>query len=122
MDTLLLTFIITGSLNHGLSLSAIELITKLVLYFFHERLWIKVNFPSSNKRHVYKTITWRIIGTLDTLVLATIIIGNPYVGLKIGAVEFFTKIFLYFGHEKMWYKINFGLERRMRNKQLKTNK
>ena len=39
---------------------------------------------SSYKRHLAKTITWRIVGTLDTIVLSWIITGNPITGLKIG--------------------------------------
>lgn len=62
------------------------------------------------KRHIAKTITWRIIGTIDTMILAWIISGNPLVGLKIGLVEFFTKMFLYYVHERVWYRSKFGVE------------
>lgn len=63
----------------------------------------------SVKRHLAKTITWRIIGTVDTMVLGWFITGNPITGLKIGGLEVMTKMFLYFIHERVWYKINFGL-------------
>ena len=35
----------------------------------------------SRKRHILKTITWRIIGTLDTMIISWIITGNWKWGL-----------------------------------------
>ena len=46
----------------------------------------------SRKRHILKTLTWRVVGTLDTMFLGWIITGNPIIGLKIGALELFTKM------------------------------
>lgn len=66
----------------------------------------------SRKRHLAKTFTWRIIGSADTMVLAWIISGNPFTGVKIGLAEVFTKMLLYYFHERTWYKINFGLDRK----------
>jgi uncharacterized membrane protein len=54
----------------------------------------------SYKRHLAKTITWRLIGTLDTIVISWIISGDPMIGLKVGFVEVFTKMVLYFLHER----------------------
>lgn len=66
----------------------------------------------SLKRHVLKTITWRIIGTIDTMILGWIITGNALTGVKIGGMEVVTKMALYFLHERVWFKINFGLPKR----------
>ena len=59
-------------------------------------------------RHIAKTITWRVIGTIDTMVLAWIVTGNPMMGLKIGGIEVFTKMILYYLHERAWYRVSFG--------------
>ena len=67
----------------------------------------KVNF----KRHLLKTITWRIIGTIDTVVIGWVVSGDPLIGLTIGSFEIVTKMILYFIHERVWYKINFGTKR-----------
>lgn len=65
----------------------------------------------SYKRHIAKTISWRIIGTLDTIVLSGVITGSWELGLAIGGVEVFTKMGLYFLHERAWYKFSkYGLE------------
>ena len=56
------------------------------------------------KRHILKAISWRAIGTIDTMILGWIITGNPLTGVKIGALEVLTKMTLYFLHERIWYK------------------
>ena len=65
----------------------------------------------SRKRHLLKTITWRIIGTLDTMVLSWIITGSWKIGVAIGGVEVITKMILYYLHERAWYKFSkFGVK------------
>jgi uncharacterized membrane protein len=64
----------------------------------------------SYKRHIAKTISWRIIGTLDTILLSWIITGSWKLGLSIGGVEVITKMILYFFHERVWYRFSkFGI-------------
>ena len=64
----------------------------------------------SYKRHIAKTISWRVIGTLDTIVLSGIITESWELGLTIGGIEVVTKMVLYFLHERVWYKFSkFGL-------------
>jgi len=66
----------------------------------------------SYKRHLLKTITWRIVGTVDTMVLSWIITGSWKVGVTIGTVEVITKMILYYVHERVWYKyMRFGREK-----------
>lgn len=64
----------------------------------------------SYKRHLAKTISWRAIGTLDTIVLSGIITGSWEMGFTIGGIEVVTKMVLYFLHERVWYKwIKYGV-------------
>ena len=63
----------------------------------------------SKKRHIAKTITWRILATCTTIILAWIISGDPMIGLQVGGWEFFIKMILYYFHERAWFKINFGV-------------
>lgn len=58
----------------------------------------------SVKRHMAKTITWRIVGTIDTILISWYITGSPLIGASIGGVEVFTKMILYYFHERIWYK------------------
>lgn len=118
IDTIILSWIISGNPFTGLKIGFAEVITKMLLYYLHERAWFKINLSKdgrileSRKRHIAKTITWRFIGTLDTMILAWIISGDPLTGLKIGFAEVITKMILYYLHERTWYKINYGLNER----------
>lgn len=71
------------------------------------------------KRHVLKTITWRAVGTLDTILLGWLISGDPSIGLKIGIVELATKMVLYYMHERAWYNIDFGINNEKRSRRNK---
>jgi len=121
LDTIILSWIISGDPMIGLKIGGAEVITKMLLYYLHERVWFKINLTKegivleSRKRHIAKTITWRFIGTMDTMLLAWLISGNPLTGLKIGFAEVITKMILYYLHERIWYKLDFGLEQRKHN-------
>ena len=65
----------------------------------------------SLRRHILKTITWRVVGTIDTMIIGWLVSGDPMVGVAIGSFEVFTKMILYFLHESVWYKIDFGVKR-----------
>jgi len=118
IDTMVLSWIISGDPMVGLKIGAAEVVTKMLLYYVHERVWFKLNISKdglnldSNRRHIYKTISYRFFGTFDTMLLAWIISGNPITGLQIGVAEVLTKMFLYYLHERVWYKIHFGLTKR----------
>ena len=60
------------------------------------------------KRSLLKTISWRIIGTLDTILISWIITGALSLAFSIGFIELVTKMVLYFFHERAWNKINWG--------------
>jgi len=53
-----------------------------------------------------KAVTWRIVGTIDTMIISYIITGKITVALSIGSVEVFTKMILYFFHERVWAHIH----------------
>ena len=119
LDTILLSWLISGNPLTGLKIGFSEVLTKMLLYYFHERIWFNIGIPNSRKRHIIKTITWRIVGTLDTILLSWLISGDPLIGLKIGMAEVVTKMALYYFHERAWYRVNFGLEKSEREKKWK---
>ncbi len=60
------------------------------------------------KRSLLKTISWRVIGTLDTVIISYLITGGLDMALAIGGVELVSKMVLYFFHERVWNTINWG--------------
>ncbi len=59
-------------------------------------------------RSVLKAFSWRLTGTLDTIVISFLISGRIRIALSIGFVELFTKLTLYYLHERAWNRIPFG--------------
>lgn len=59
-------------------------------------------------RSVVKTLSWRTVGTLDTILISWLVIGDVTLAFSIGSLELFTKMILYFLHERTWNKIKWG--------------
>ena len=59
-------------------------------------------------RSVVKTISWRTIGTLDTMIISYFITGDLVMAASIGSIEVVTKMILYYFHERAWNKIPLG--------------
>jgi uncharacterized membrane protein len=53
-----------------------------------------------------KSISWRIVGTIDTMVISYFITGKVSLALSIGSVEVLTKTVLYYFHERLWAHIH----------------
>lgn len=73
----------------------------------------KTKYESDKKserpiRSVAKAVSWRIIGTLDTLLISYLLTGEVVVAASIASIDFVTKMFLYFFHERLWNRINWG--------------
>ena len=68
----------------------------------------------SKKRHFAKTLTWRCTATLTTMIIAWIVSGDLLTGFTVGGIEFFIKMPVYYFHERLCYKSNFGLNDRKR--------
>jgi uncharacterized membrane protein len=60
------------------------------------------------KRSLAKTVSWRVIGTMDTIIISWIITGTLALAFSIGAVELVSKMGLYFFHERAWNTIKWG--------------
>ena len=59
-------------------------------------------------RSLAKAVSWRITGSIDTLIITFIVTGKLKWAFTVSGIELFTKIFLYYVHERAWHKIPFG--------------
>lgn len=59
-------------------------------------------------RSLIKSMSWRIIGTTDTIIITYIITGEISFALSIGGIELVTKMMLYVVHERLWNTVNWG--------------
>ena len=67
----------------------------------------KVNI--NRKRHLAKTLTWRVTATITTIIITWLITGDKTAGLAVGGIEFFAKMPIYYFHERVWYKNKWGV-------------
>jgi uncharacterized membrane protein len=66
----------------------------------------------SYKRHIAKTISYRILSTLIGFIIMFTISGSFKIGTAFGIVELLYKPLQYYIHERVWYKwIKFGLKK-----------
>ena len=64
------------------------------------------------KRHIAKTVSYRIVSTLIGFVIMWIISGSIKVGAAFGVAELVYKPIQYYFHERIWYKwIKYGLNK-----------
>ena len=99
-------------------ISGLEIVTKMILYYLHERFWYTVNWISSHQlRHIVKTVSWRLVGAIDTVMLVFLVFyfttGNikraPEIAISMFSIEIVTKMILYYFHERIWYASNWGV-------------
>jgi uncharacterized membrane protein len=64
------------------------------------------------KRHILKSITYRIVSTLTGFLTIWLISGSIKIGAAFGVVELIYKPIQYYIHERVWYKwIKYGLKK-----------
>jgi len=57
------------------------------------------------KVSLLKTLSWRIIGTIDTMVISYFLTGKLDIAMSIGGIEVVTKMILYYFHERAWVRL-----------------
>jgi uncharacterized membrane protein len=69
--------------------------------FIHKR---GIRRGDSGAKTLIKTVSWRVVGTIDTMLIAYFLTGEVKMAVSIGSVEVFTKMILYYVHERVWNK------------------
>jgi uncharacterized membrane protein len=59
-------------------------------------------------RSLVKAVSWRLTGSVDTMIISFLITGKIKWALTISGVELFTKVALFYVHERIWEKLRFG--------------
>jgi uncharacterized membrane protein len=57
-------------------------------------------------KSILKSVSWRIVGTLDTMIISYFITGKVVFAISIGSMEVITKTILYYFHERLWARIH----------------
>ena len=115
-DTILVVLLITCvfgdcSLKNALTIGFLEFLIKLFAYFVHERIWLSIQFEKrfGVTRTIYKTLSWRVLATVITFIIAGEILNTKdNTALYIAGIEVFTKSLLYYMHERLWLTLPLG--------------
>jgi uncharacterized membrane protein len=67
-----------------------------------KRWFVDSKGQDSNIKSLVKSISWRVVGTLDTMVISFFVTGQLLMAVSIGSIEVVTKIALYYLHERAW--------------------
>ena len=133
IDTTLISYFWTGNSSRALAIGGSEVLTKVGLYYLHERVWARIPlgtlrrfspFPKdaaptpvqlrdSKLRSMLKAVSWRVVGTIDTILVSYFWTGDTSKALKIGGTDVLTKILLYYFHERAWARVPLGTIRRI---------
>jgi uncharacterized membrane protein len=62
----------------------------------------------THSRSFAKALSWRMTGTIDTMVISLVVTGSVKLAATIGLTEVVTKSLLYYLHERAWLKIHYG--------------
>ncbi len=76
--------------------------------FRNKEASFKKDGAESISRSAVKTVSWRVIGTVDTIIISWIITGETQLAISIGSIELFSKLLLFFVHERAWNLIKWG--------------
>jgi len=126
-DTILIVLLITClygecSIGSALKIGAIEFVIKLLIYYFHERIWQKLSRTRivTKRKSLYKTISWRVIATSTTFIISGAVLESfNEIALFIALLEASSKFILYFVHERLWLRLPIGFFHRFVNKRKK---
>ncbi|MCI3135329.1 DUF2061 domain-containing protein [Phenylobacterium aquaticum] len=111
LDTFVLSLLVTGNAKWSVSIASIEALTKIALYYFHERGWERLHWGREAEAHwrsVAKGASWRVVATLDTFMLSWLVTGSVKTAGTIASFEILTKIALFYLHERGWKLIPWG--------------
>ena len=64
----------------------------------------------SRARSVVKSLTWRATATLTTMVIVFAFTGRLDLAVAVGGIEIVAKLLIFYGHERLWQKVRWGLE------------
>jgi len=109
VTTILLSYILIGELDVAFKIGPIDFVVKFITFFAHERLWQIPPLLKLHNRRFLKMMLWKVIALSLTISTSFFVTGKMEFALRLGPVDFFSKMFLYYFHEFVWDHISYGL-------------
>jgi len=113
--TIAIIYALSRDIIAAISIVGVEFFTKMLLYWVHEKGWSFINKPvkGSKLRSLIKTASWRVIASIDTLVLVLLVTKEPVWAGSAALIESIAKTIGYYFHERAWnigFKLTVNLD------------
>lgn len=112
-----ITYLATEDFDISLFLGGVDIISNIILYYLHERIWAFVDWGKTiatlmgfedKKRSLTKTISWRILATPYLIIVFYFFTGKPVLATGIAVMDLMANLIEYYIHERIWNKIAWG--------------
>ncbi len=117
---ILIVYLVEGSISTAINIGAIEFFLKLLIYYGHERAWNSYlqGKPQTPRVSLFKTISWRLVASTTTFIIAYLVLSNNGDGTESKAftvvgIEFVAKFIIYYLHERAWQLVPSGFFRKL---------
>lgn len=68
-------------------------------------------YKETNIRSIVKGLSWRLFATTATIIIVYIFFRRLDLAIAAGIIETIFKVVLYWAHERVWFKIKWGIKR-----------
>jgi len=113
--TIMIIYGLSKDMLAAVSIVGVEFFTKMLFYWAHEKGWDFIDKPpkGSKLRSLIKTASWRVIASIDTLILVLLVTKEPVWAGSAALIESITKTIGYYLHERTWnlgFKLNICMD------------
>lgn len=104
----LLTIELQGAFETAIKIGPTDFIVKLIVFYMHERLWQVEALSTIYGKQFLKVALWKLLAVTMTMGTTIMITGEVALALKLGPMDFISKLLLYAAHDAIWNMISFG--------------
>ena len=113
-------FIVSGAWIIGAQIAGVAALVNMILFWLHERFWnrsqwnrndaIKITFIDGHPRTLCKSVSWRILITLNNFLIPYLTTGSWQQAMAFLTIATVVNIIIYYSHERIWNIISYGKE------------
>ena len=109
---IIITYFFTGNLIQVSLITLISTITFLIIFFFHERLWLRIKRPAGKlARSIAKMFTYiTLLGVITMSTITYLVTGNLEITTSVTLTYIIVKHVMYVLNELLWNKVKWGSE------------
>ena len=107
-QTILIAFLLTGTLNVALKVGLPDFAFKFVCYYVFERIWLLSALQSLKMKRIIKMLTWKVVAVSLSMTITYIVTGQIATALRLGPIDTTLKTLILYLHELLWDYIPFG--------------